>query len=89
MFRNLQERTDRQVEAVSPFDTMIRAIGVDKGVTHFAHRPKEEETGSFVPFIVLIERRIWRPVSMLLLAAVVLVTGLEGGHAGSHGHPRK
>ena len=44
--------------------------------------------GLLVPFIVLIERRLLRPVWLVLLSTVVLVTGL-GAHAGKPGQPRK
>ena len=40
------------------------------------------------PFIVLIERRLLRPVWLMLLATVVLVTGI-GAHASKPGKARK
>jgi subtilisin family serine protease len=44
--------------------------------------------GLIAPFIVLIERKLLRPVWLVLLAAVVLVTGI-GAHAGKPGKARK
>ena len=44
--------------------------------------------GFLTPFIVLIERRLLRPVWLMLMATVVLVTGL-GAHAGKPSLPRK
>ena len=44
--------------------------------------------GLLTPFIVLIERRLLRPVWLALLATMVLVTGL-GAHAGKPGLARK
>ncbi len=44
--------------------------------------------GYLMPFIVLIERRLLRPMWLLLLASVVLVTGM-GAHAGKPGKARK
>ena len=44
--------------------------------------------GLISSFIVLIERRLLRPVWLALLATVVLVTGM-GAHAGKPGKVRK
>ena len=44
--------------------------------------------GFLMPFIVLIERRLLRPVMLALLSTLVLVAGL-GAQAGASGKPRK
>ena len=44
--------------------------------------------GFLMPFIVLIERRLLRPVMLALLSSLVLIVGL-GAQAGASGKPRK
>ena len=44
--------------------------------------------GFLTSFIVLIERRLWRPMLLLLMSSLALVSTL-GVQAGSQGQPRK